>query len=614
MKLSSFDIFDTTLFRLVGEPDNVFFLLGKKLYPDNSKKRDSFIRWRMLASSPMMPEKDINLDDIYDAWDNSQFPEYDKEEVKEKETELERLVLYANPAIVQVIDNRRKKGDTIAFISDMYLPEDFILSLLIREKVFQKGDYLYISNKCNARKDTGTLYDVVKKDLKPSTWNHYGDNLKSDIQIARRKGISAHLVRRDYSAIVKNLIQVSAIAPDVRGLSMISGVLDSTRTIFGDTVDVTNASDYLSSLFVPYILHIRKDASIKGITRLYFLMRDGYILEKVFSSLSSPDIEARTLYVSRQSIRLAYLYKADIDAFLDIMPQRSLGGQSVEKLLSILNISDEEIRFPFAKIINQKEQNEFLNTVFSEPIYSIWQARAREAYVNTISYFEQEGVFEDHIALVDVGWAGSTRLMINKLRARKGYRNCFTYYWGITDDAISMKYGDFDYYQKNTRKNEWVTFVIENYFSACPFPTTIGYECVDDRWCPIFKKEEIKTSNIVVDTNVSVMTYVAKKINDLEISDDTLYIWMSYVYDLLKKDGVDIDYTPFLAIANDDEFVFRKFTFVDTIDYIRMRTITSNDVLCAKLTFGKVLLPIIELLRCTYAGLCTIKFRFFSGS
>ena len=35
MKLASFDIFDTTLIRKCGKPENIFYLLAHKLYPND---------------------------------------------------------------------------------------------------------------------------------------------------------------------------------------------------------------------------------------------------------------------------------------------------------------------------------------------------------------------------------------------------------------------------------------------------------------------------------------------------------------------------------------------------------------------------------------------------
>ena len=57
---------------------------------------------------------------------------------------------YFHPLITQKeIDELHKAGNHIIFISDMYLPYDFIKNLLVKNGLFNEGDRLYIS--CNKK-------------------------------------------------------------------------------------------------------------------------------------------------------------------------------------------------------------------------------------------------------------------------------------------------------------------------------------------------------------------------------------------------------------------------------------------------------------------------------
>ena len=47
IKLVSFDIFDTTLIRKCGIPNNVFYILSKKLFPNNISLQNDFYNWRI---------------------------------------------------------------------------------------------------------------------------------------------------------------------------------------------------------------------------------------------------------------------------------------------------------------------------------------------------------------------------------------------------------------------------------------------------------------------------------------------------------------------------------------------------------------------------------------
>lgn len=53
MKLASFDIFDTTLIRKCGVPENIFYLLSKYLYPENPILQNSFFLWRREAEKKL---------------------------------------------------------------------------------------------------------------------------------------------------------------------------------------------------------------------------------------------------------------------------------------------------------------------------------------------------------------------------------------------------------------------------------------------------------------------------------------------------------------------------------------------------------------------------------
>ena len=72
MKLASFDIFDTTLIRKCGNPQNVFFLLSKKLFPDREDLQTDFFMWRRNAENNAkvrLCKKEVNLNDIYGDFD-----------------------------------------------------------------------------------------------------------------------------------------------------------------------------------------------------------------------------------------------------------------------------------------------------------------------------------------------------------------------------------------------------------------------------------------------------------------------------------------------------------------------------------------------------------------
>ena len=66
IRLASFDIFDTVLIRKCGSPENLFYVLSKRLFPDNKSLQADFYIWRLHAEEKAMSKvKESSLSDIY---------------------------------------------------------------------------------------------------------------------------------------------------------------------------------------------------------------------------------------------------------------------------------------------------------------------------------------------------------------------------------------------------------------------------------------------------------------------------------------------------------------------------------------------------------------------
>lgn len=76
MKVASFDIFDTCLIRKCGKPENLFFLLSKKIFPQDTAKQECFLHWRLCAEGILEKKNKqswVTLDDIYQSLDLERF-------------------------------------------------------------------------------------------------------------------------------------------------------------------------------------------------------------------------------------------------------------------------------------------------------------------------------------------------------------------------------------------------------------------------------------------------------------------------------------------------------------------------------------------------------------
>lgn len=194
MKLISFDIFDTVLIRKCGLPENIFPIVAEKLFPNDLAFQQEFVQSRIYRTVVLSrTNPNYTLYDIYNTDIVESFQPYTQQQLIDCELSVEEEMLTRNNTIVETIEKYRQKDYTIAFISDMYISQEFIKKILVREHIFQDGDQLFVSNTVKKRKDDGSLYDYVQELNKPSLWKHYGDNRKSDYKEARKKGIEAHL-------------------------------------------------------------------------------------------------------------------------------------------------------------------------------------------------------------------------------------------------------------------------------------------------------------------------------------------------------------------------------------------------------------------------------------
>ena len=556
MKLASFDIFDTTLIRKCGSPGNIFYLLAQRLYPSDKAKRDDFLLWRKGAESEARkraPGKDVTIEDIYASDELQGFDEYTPAQLIEVEKRIEAENLIANPAIKETIRKKREQGYNICFISDMYLPSAMLKEVLEREGCIENNEIVYVSCEYNARKSNGALYKRVKEELKPQQWEHFGDLPVSDYKMAKRHGIKATKVNTDFSVAEK-----STIAPrDNRHhyeSSILSGISRAARIHLGNDAYTTIAANYVAPAYIPYVHFVLETAKERGIKTLYFLSRDSYILQRIAEELPHEGIELRYLFVSRKALLLPYLENATADKFLAIQEKRTIRGKGVKELVLSLDTSTEELKekfniaFDFERITSKEQEKIFLNAIFGcESKYlPTLNERAKEKRALLNGYFAQEKVFSnDTTAMVDVGWLGTTRLMINSILKEEGYPETTFFYYGVRGDVMHSKHGSYITFHSPTTSDTALTFIIEDYFSASPFKSTNGYFKENNKYTPILNgKTEF---NNIISANCNSSVWITKELSSLP-HDVLEYLpqWEERALNAIKDYIHKIDKKPFI--------------------------------------------------------------------
>lgn len=535
MRLASFDIFDTALIRKCGKPENIFYLLAHRLYPDDMAKREDFLLWRLRAESKFRSRYDWrepSLSDIYTDDDLYGFNEYTPDEMAacEKHIELENLI--ANPAIRELIAQKREEGYIICFISDMYLSALFLTSVLRRERCLMGDEQVYVSCELQVRKSSGLMFQHLKVRLQPDEWVHYGDNRHSDVKMAKRAGLKAVWVDTRYTDVEQRVIDGAERLRDRYSLSILAGYSRMARFVEGGTPEAVLATDFVAPAYIPYVLFILKKAREQRIKRLYFLSRDSYILLKAVQALFPKDIELNYLFVSRQSLLLPYLAEPTAEHFLEVMDHKTVYRKHVDILLHKLGTDRKELQeidisFDYNHIVTREQEQDFLHKIFDGAFVSILRQRAQEKRQTLLVYFEQEGLFDGtENAMVDIGWLGTSRLMINQIFRDTGHCETLFFYCGIRNDVLPTKYGRYISYFPAGQLSTESTALLENYFSASPYPTTIGYRQDGGRIIPVFPTGISYADTPIIRANIGAIERLIPAVASLRfITEETLYEW-----------------------------------------------------------------------------------------
>ena len=439
-KVLSYDVFDTCLARICGSQEFAFELLAKSILGDEAEKSSlyDFVLERKRAEEiarKKSKKEDVTLKSIYENADFTILTNIGTSQIINKELEIHKSIITPIYEIKSEIEDLHSQGIRIIYISDMYLPKMFILSVLIQHGFYKEGDLLYVSSEIGLTKATGHLYDYVKEelDINFNQWLHKGDNEYSDIYIPKKKGISTKKISYQYTFYENKIARFDYSCSDLT-LSKVASCERVTRLSFADSPYVRFASDFIAPMYVPFVYSILLDAEKRGIRQLFFIARDGYILLKiaeVFQELF-PNIQIKYLYASRKSLYLPGINDLSLTSLLEVLPIN--GTEAIIDFLSYLHLSNLNININefigldkktvIEKLLNYKDFNIALSKEYNE------QSRL------CIQYFEEIGLTMPNCALVDAFGTRKTVKFINNILRRNGYNNVFSYYFGVMEMRV----------------------------------------------------------------------------------------------------------------------------------------------------------------------------------
>lgn len=340
----SFDMFDTLVQRAFLHPEDLFQLLSDEVgrnmsaYLDFAKIRiHAEAHCREQCAAGTLSQEEITLDEIYaDIQKRTVFAPALLRHIQDLEEKLE--VQYSSPRRVgkELYELAKDAGKEIVICSDMYLSRAVIEAILAKNG-YRDYKKLYLSSELQVTKAQKTMYAYVKKDLRckrGGSMVHIGDNWASDVEHARKCGLSAgHLCKaadmlqnrnpgiyagqayaglfqgngqwKDYGAMLRDF-------PGLRSVLALAAnrVFDNPYVSFHPDSDF-NADPYFIGYFAlgPHLLALAKWvaglAEERHIPTVHFAARDGYMVKQAFDVVNQTAAVSSYIRLSRRSLLLA---------------------------------------------------------------------------------------------------------------------------------------------------------------------------------------------------------------------------------------------------------------------------------------------------------------------
>lgn len=408
----SFDIFDTLILRPFTEPADLFYFVGNDLgFMDFKNVR---IQAEYEARMQCYKKNDHMEIDIKDIWKQlSEMTGIPAKKGMELEMQYEYSFCYANPFMQKVYQGLQKLGKKIIITSDMYLSSEF-LEKMLRKNGYDGYERIFISNDYKASKAKGDLYDVVKKAIAGKRLIHIGDNLHSDIAMAKKHKVdNLHYQNvNQYSLMYRPYDMSAIIGSAYRGI--INNYLYNGLGRYSKSYEF---GFIYGGLFVlGYCNYIHQYCKTHQIDKILFLSRDGDILMQAYKKMFPEDAFEYVYWSRRAATQLMaennrydyfrrFLYHKvncdkTISAVLKAMDLEALCEKLPEGIKSADELTDKNVK-KLKRFIEE-------NWDFVKEAYSGKNKAAELYYRNALKDCKSA-------CAVDIGWAGSGAVSLGYL-------------------------------------------------------------------------------------------------------------------------------------------------------------------------------------------------------
>lgn len=503
-KVISFDIFDTLVTRLLAQPRDVFELVELRA-AGQGIRCEGFRDARVAAerSARANGAAEVTLREIYIELGKTAGLAADIcDELRDIEEQAELDVCVVKPEGKRLYEAAKVSGVPLVITSDMYLPRRLIENILGNCGYGGWAD-LFLSCERGATKASGSLYGVVAgaMGVHPSEILHLGDNLKSDILRARRAGLSTFRIeaeRPQARGLAESLILGSRFASGVPQRA--DGSLE--LGIFGYRA--------LGPVLVGFCQWLTSELIKEGISKVFFLARDGLIIQKTMLALGHESFEETYLYASRRALQVPSF--ALLDSFGEIVDSMFLPRiVSLRKVFAKAGLDGDTAASEMREIGIDPDIERISATLADDPdalrAYDALAPLIREnssAELAPLAEYLRQSGFTGRVAIVDIGWFGNMQVALERVCAAAGIdADIYGYYVGLSPDGTNQATHRMRGYLFEPGRDRALfehercyNLIFETLFSAV-HGTTRGYQRrVDGEMAPVLADYEGVEANV----------------------------------------------------------------------------------------------------------------------
>lgn len=610
-KLYSFDIFDTLITRKVATPKGIFVLMKDIInqspqfadFPNDVKT--NFFNYRTNSefylrqiNNQWNDGKDISLDMIYNHIQHTYFLTNEQTQaIKELEIQLELDNIIPIKENIEKLKVLLEKGKRVVLISDMYLPEYIIKEMLLKCDPVLCQVKLYLSSTLGFMKTKQALFHYVKEqeNVEFREWTHMGDNKFADFFCARKLGIKAVL----YPYVKFKEYEKSLLVANSQN-SFVQISLGCAKNIrlnkFPNDEKAQLGASLAGPILFPYIYWLLDQAQKRGIERLYFIARDGYILKLIADLIIKENnlpIKTKYIYGSRKAWRISALNLDDDELYRQFIqftmyePKKipQAFGLTKEEFLSIL---PKKLR-NYSTSKPDKRLAEYLYNNKDVLKFAIEKNKAQKECV--INYLKNTiDCTDDKFAFVDLDGSGLTQNCLARLMNNFYDKKIKSFYYAVTPACCrSLNLEKYYYY---TLKRGNMGNMLE-LLTRAPHGQTLKYADKNEDYKPILEQIDVtnfkawgfdsyisgileycnllnqnKYKYIQLDNQVILDKYINYLF--LSIDKNTATLLGSIVHTSYGKESDE--FAPKLSVFDAFHYLFRKKVDTDNLMYSKARS------------------------------------------